>query len=136
MTNFLDFVDSVHPLTNEGRAYLASVIRTKDIPKGDYLLREGETCNKIGFIDKGFLKSFSTKSGRDSNIWFWFPGDMVTSTTSFFTQSPSQNYIQAISPTRYHYLTHEALEHGYKTYPETNVIARLLLQRYYVLEVG
>ena len=134
-TPFFDFADSIYPLSDECKLYLASVLKTRELSKGDFVLRAEEVCNKIGFIDKGCLKSYSTKAERESNIWFWFAGDVVTSTVSFFEQSPSNNYIQAITATRFHYLTHDVLEYAYKAYPETNILARLLLQKYYALEV-
>ncbi len=136
MNNFLDFLDSIHPISDDCKTYLSSVLRTKVIKKREYILREGEICNKIGFIEAGCLKSYSSKSERDSNIWFWFSGEVFTSTSSFFEQSPSRNYIQAVTQTQFYYLTHDALEHVYKTYPETNIVARILLQKYYAMEVS
>ena len=135
MNTFFDFLDSIYQLSDDCKLYLASALRTRELSKGDLVLREGEICNKIGFIEKGCLKSYSTRAERDCNIWFWFTGDVATSTVSFFEQSPSNNYIQAITATRFHYLTHDVLEYAYKTYPEINVLARLLLQKYYALEV-
>jgi CRP-like cAMP-binding protein len=135
MDNFFGFVDSVYPISGDCKKYLGSVIRNKVIEKREYILREGEICNKIGFIESGCLKSYSTKGERDSNIWFWFTGDVFTSTTSFFEQEPSRNFIQAVTRTKFWYLTHDSLEYAYKNYPETNVVARILLQKYYAMEV-
>lgn len=133
--DFLAHLNNIAPLSTDCLNYLQSEVKMKVIPKGQYLLREGEVCNKLGFVYRGCLKSFILKNDKEKIIWFWLDGDFATSTKSFFEQSSSNNYIQALQDTQFLYITHAALQYVYARYPESNVVARIILQQYYVREV-
>jgi CRP-like cAMP-binding protein len=57
---------------------------------------------------------------------------MAISVQSFFSQTPSNECIQAIEPCEILYLTWQELQTAYNTYPELNYIIRELLQKYYM----
>ncbi|TDX01472.1 Crp/Fnr family transcriptional regulator [Dinghuibacter silviterrae] len=134
-SDFLGYLNDIAPLSTECKAYLQTEARVKTIHKGDYLLREGEICNKLGFLQYGCLKSSIMDGDKEKVVWFWTTGDISTSTKSFFEQTPSKNFIRALEDTQFLYLTHETLQYVYIKYPESNFVARLILEKYYVREV-
>ncbi|GGK15796.1 cAMP-binding protein [Yeosuana aromativorans] len=73
-----------------------TLIRIK-LKKKDFLIKEGETCSFIGFIKAGVLRSYILKDGNEFNIDFYLPDSLVSSYTSFLTQTPSVGNIQALS---------------------------------------
>lgn len=66
------------------------------LQKEDVLVREGETCSFIGFVEEGTLRSYMLRGGKEFNLDFYFPGSFISSYTSFLTQTPSKGFIEAL----------------------------------------
>ena len=60
-------------------------------------------------------------------------GDVIISVESFFRQSVSKEYIQALDDSIVHYITYNELNFAYRSFPEFNFIGRVLTERYYTL---
>jgi hypothetical protein len=43
-----------------------------EVKKGAYLLKEGEVCNSLFYIDNGCCRSFYLKDGVEKNTAFFF----------------------------------------------------------------
>ena len=59
---------------------------------------------------------------------------MMTSVVSYFNQAPGAEYIYAMEDSRLWSATRAQLDHIYRTYLEFNFIARVLTEKYYVLD--
>lgn len=71
------------------------------IEKNGFFLREGSICRSVGFIAEGMVRYFYTvEKGEEITRWIGLPGDYITSLSSFITQTPSHENIQAIKPSR------------------------------------
>lgn len=62
----------------------------------EYLLQIGKTCSFIGFVEKGYLRSFREKDGEEFISDFYVPGTFITSYRSFINQEPSAGAIQSL----------------------------------------
>ena len=67
----------------------------KVLPKGKILVREGEICRHIYFIEQGHLRTFYTKNGKDINVNFTFEKQFAANLKSFLYTLPSEYYIRA-----------------------------------------
>jgi CRP-like cAMP-binding protein len=56
---------------------------TKKVNKKDYLLKEGEICKDIFYVQKGLLRVYIINDGKEVNTWFVKEGDFITSISSF-----------------------------------------------------
>lgn len=77
---------------------LSSLITHRKLKKGDYLISENQVCNEIVFVKSGILRSFFINS-KDDEITncFTFENEFMTAFSSFITQSPTDENIQAIT---------------------------------------
>src|SRR5690606_13237093 len=100
MQKLLSYINSLAGFTPESWEALQPVLSTKRFAEGDYLLKEGEVCNSLFFIDEGVVRSFSNEDGLETNSVFYFEGDMATDITSFSNGIPSAFSIQACSPVK------------------------------------
>lgn len=75
---------------------IVSLLFTKKIKKKDYLLREGEICKEIFYVQKGLLRVYIINDGKEVNTWFVKEGDFITSVNSYHKQKPSEHYIDAL----------------------------------------
>jgi CRP-like cAMP-binding protein len=75
---------------------IVAMLFVKKIKKKDYLLREGEICKNIYYIQKGLVRVYVIIDGKEVNTWFVKEGEFITSISSYHKQKPSEHYIDAI----------------------------------------
>ena len=72
----------------------------KHLNKSDYYIKEGETCKSVTFVLSGILRSYYTShNGDDITYCITFPNNFMTAYSSFLTNEPTQENIQAITET-------------------------------------
>lgn len=70
-----------------------------------HLLNIGNTCSFLGFVEKGYLRSYREKDGEEFISDFYVPGSFVTSYRSFLNQEISVGAIQALEDSEVRCLT-------------------------------
>jgi CRP-like cAMP-binding protein len=131
MEELLKWLDSVYPQTDACLDYLRFVIKPKKLLRNEFLLREGEVCKNIYFISKGLLRCYYLRdNGEDVSAWFLKELDTIVSVDSFYNQTPSYEFIQAVEDCELYHISHAQLQYVYKTFIEFNVIGRILTQKY------
>ncbi|MEY4011053.1 MAG: hypothetical protein RIT22_177 [Bacteroidota bacterium] len=75
---------------------LVSLMFTKKIKKKETLLRHGEICKEIFYVQKGILRVYIINEGKEVNTWFVKEGDFITSINSYHRQKPSEHFIEAL----------------------------------------
>lgn len=133
MEALLQYLESIHEMSEGCKDRLRSVLNFKEVPKKEFLLRAGHICQHIYFIQKGLLRCFYYKNEVEISSWFMLEGDVVVSVESFFHQKVSYESIQALEDCELWYLTYAELQKIYREFPEFNFIARILTERYYCL---
>jgi CRP-like cAMP-binding protein len=133
MEKLLHFLESIYPMTDGLKQHLASILKVKELPKKEYLLRSGQVSRKICFIVQGLLRCFYFKEGHEVSSWFMKEGDVIISVESFLSQKPSYESIQALEDCVLYYITYDELQAGYRNFSEFNFIGRVLLEKYYTL---
>lgn len=68
--------------------------------KGEFLLRQGETCHSSFFVEKGLVKQYGIdEEGRQHILHFAPEGWFVTDRDSLYFKTPAVYFIQAIEDT-------------------------------------
>ena len=73
------------------------IFKYKELPKGTYLLKEGDISKKCYFLQKGIARSFQLRGKREMNMFFSFPNEFVDSYKSSVLKIPSSINIQLMS---------------------------------------
>lgn len=60
----------------------------KEYDSGEVILKPGQTCNKLHFIQTGSVYAFSSNE-TEKVLWYEFEGNSFTDIISFYSQSPS-----------------------------------------------
>lgn len=69
----------------------------QSLSKGEFLLKEGNFCSHLYFIEKGCLRLFYIDSkGREFTRFMAFENTFLSSMTAFISREPSTEYIQAM----------------------------------------
>jgi len=122
-------------LTNEEIELFTSLLKSKSLANGEFLLREGEICKNESFVTKGCLKTYyQDEAGLEHIIDFsieeWWADDLY----SLLTQTPSKSNIKAIEDTEILQISKPDLELLYQKVPRFERFFRILFQNAYITQ--
>lgn len=86
-------------MTHEELDILESVLVPMKFAKNEMILREGEVCRYIYYVEKGLVRQFYFKKGKDITEYLAVEGNIVMCLESLFREEPTQLQIKAIEPT-------------------------------------
>lgn len=133
MKEFFDILNSIHSLSPALQQYLSTVLKSVTIERKNFILKEGEICKSLFYIEKGLIRCFYNINSKEVSSWFMKEGDLITSVESFFRQKPSYESIQVLEDCSLIGIQYDELQHMYHHFPEMNFIARVLTEKYYTL---
>lgn len=133
MKELLSLLNNICHLSPLLLQYLHDHLRQRSIQKKDFILQAGHISRHIYFIRKGLIRCYYLEGEQEICSKFLKEGDVVVSAASFFLQKHSLEYIQAIEDTQLWYICYDELQHLYKTFPEFNIIGRVLSTKSYLI---
>lgn len=87
----------------------------RSLKAGEFLLRQGEVCRHIAFIEKGLLRLYYLNDGKEVSNCFCREQTITTSYRSMAMQKASDIAIQAIEDSTLIMLSYESLQALYRT---------------------
>ncbi|MCT4615955.1 MAG: Crp/Fnr family transcriptional regulator [Marinifilaceae bacterium] len=70
--------------------------KTEFFPKKTLLLREGNIAERLFFIQKGLVRKFFNKDGKDISLQFFFENQQVSCIESLIKSEPSKYSIETL----------------------------------------
>lgn len=102
----------------------------RKLRKRQYWLQEGEVCNRLAYIEKGVLYSYSLdEKGGQQVIQFAFEGWWISDLHSFITKDPSGLNIEVLEDCEVLQLSDERFEKLLEEIPGFSTYQRILFQR-------
>ncbi|KAA9037143.1 Crp/Fnr family transcriptional regulator [Ginsengibacter hankyongi] len=83
MNNLLKYIDSLTPFSERSWELLQLALTKQEFKKNEFLLKEGQVCDSLFYIDKGFCKSYYDIDGVVKNTGFFFENEIATNIISF-----------------------------------------------------
>ena len=136
MTEFLDYLQSIYPLSEPARAAFDKIMRPLTIPKKGFLVEAGSINDKLFFIRKGLVRCFyiktNTKSKKKTEVsnWFLSEGDTIAAMQSFLAKQPTDEYMQALEDCELLHTTFPELLNLYNQFPEVYRHSQFVTQKY------
>ena len=122
-------------LTEEEADYFGSLLTEKKIAKKALILKEGQVCKYINFVESGILRAFYLdKTGKESTVMFAVANWWVTDMYCFVNQRPAMLNIEALEDSCVLQLLKEDLDELYDKVPKFERFFRIILQNAYVRE--
>ncbi|AOW19802.1 Crp/Fnr family transcriptional regulator [Urechidicola croceus] len=94
--NYLNRLNEINSISQESQEQLLEYTSVRKINKGEFILENGEVCKHIYFVNKGFVRIFYYKNGKDITEWFANENQFFFSIASYFENSPSRLIIEAV----------------------------------------
>lgn len=114
LNRLIDHIKSEKDKWDKFRNYFKEI----KIPSKTDLLKEGEVANQIYFINKGCLRLWFNKDGRDITFQFFFEGQGVASMDSFFSRKPGLFSLESIEPSTLYSISRENFENLQQSFQE------------------
>lgn len=129
MIHFLKEIISLEPEVEEE---LRNSGKPKSLKQHDFLLKEGQVAKILYFVCKGCFRGFYYKDGKEITTWLAEENNFITSMSSWLTQEPSFEYIQAIEEAELIGISFEDMNRLYKKYHAISELARIINEQYYL----
>lgn len=110
MADFISAFSRLSVLGDEETEDLRSCLSSKSFGKGDLLLKNGQICKNLYFIDEGVTKIFFAKEDKEFIMRFFPEHTLFTVVDSLVTQTPSAYEVMALEKTTVTYITQADLE--------------------------
>ncbi|OJY82469.1 MAG: Crp/Fnr family transcriptional regulator [Sphingobacteriales bacterium 44-15] len=98
MDNLLKYIRSLTAFSDESWELLKIALTEREFKKNEFLLKEGEVCSSLFYIDKGYCKSYYDIDGVVKNTGFFFENEIATNISSFGGGKRSEFNIIACEP--------------------------------------
>jgi CRP-like cAMP-binding protein len=122
-------------LTGDETDYFLSLLNVQSVQKKDFILKEGQRCRYINFVNSGILRAYyEDKSGRESTIMFALQDWWITDMHCFINRHPAMLNIQAVEHSEVLQLERDHLDELFGKVPKFERFFRIILQNAYIRE--
>ncbi len=128
----LRHITSLIKLSPELEKEIISVSKSISVQKDTILIKNGERCRNLFFINKGIVRGFYFDNGKEITHWFAQEDDFATSFYSFITNQPSPETIEALEDCELTQISFDDLQKLYLKFPETERVGRIITENYYI----
>ena len=105
----------------------------KSYTKGELILHENQVCDKIFFLNKGFVRMYYVdNNGNEINYRFTDSGNFFVDFQSFLTKKPSRFYWEAVQNIEVITISYQAVQEIYKASNTWNLFGRLMAEQVYL----
>lgn len=85
-------------MTHDELDILENILVQMKFPKGQLILREGEVCRHIYYIEKGLVRQFYFKKGNEVTEHMAVEGNVIMCIESLFKEEPTRLQVEALEP--------------------------------------
>jgi CRP-like cAMP-binding protein len=109
------------------------VLIRKFLKKGEYLLRAGQVCEHVSFVNQGSLRVYSIINDQEVSNYFFFENTYATDYASFLTRKPSDTSIIAMEDVEVMQLNYANMQMLYEKIPSWQKYGRLMAEHVFLL---
>lgn len=96
LDTFRRFIEQYTAISEQDWLKISVCFKKRNLEKDEILLQEGKICRHLYFVDKGLLRFYINKNGIEITKFFTDAPYCFTSQTSFTSQKPAIENIQAV----------------------------------------
>lgn len=134
MNEIITELNKTYQLSEAADIWLRRNTHRHEYKKHSILLKPGETCNYLWYIEKGALRAFETSEiGKVFCNWIMLENDIATSVVSFFVGVSTRETVEALEDTVVWRISKTDLFEGLKEHLSLTMLTLLLTLKYYCL---
>lgn len=119
-------------LTDDAWADMQQHFVIKQYQKGQAIVKEGEICNDVCYINSGFVRYYQWVDGKDVSTGFMHAGEYISAYESFLTRQPSLETLEALEDTQMICLSYNVVQDMYRNYPIFQEFGRKMAEKLFI----
>lgn len=131
MEEIIKSINTVYQLPVELELLLRKTARRDAFGKKHKLLRTGQPCTRLYFIEQGLLRLYVRHGNKDYCSRFMLEGDIATSVISFFGKAPSVETIETLEYCILWSISWQELQDIYERFPLFRKVGQHFTEMYY-----
>lgn len=128
---FTHYVKNIYPLSTAAQDFINQKAYASHHNKNEMLVKAGSMCTGVYLIRKGILRSFIKEGQKEITTWISGEHELATCITCYGLQQPARENIQALEDCELVVLSTADLQYLYEHFPESNIVGRKILEKYY-----
>ncbi|WP_159779136.1 Crp/Fnr family transcriptional regulator [Flavobacterium sp. 9AF] len=112
---------------------ISSFFKHRSLKKGDYLLKYGQKCQEMCFIQSGLLRIFVDTEDKEITQWIATPDFFLTDLGAFIFETNSRWSIQALVPTEIYVINKKDYQQISKVVPKWNEFEKCFLTKCFTM---
>lgn len=122
-------------LTPSEEEYFISLLKERNVQRKESIVKEGEACTYINFVQNGALRAYYLDNKENENVVMFAISDWwITDMHSFSNEKPSMLNIDALEESTLQQLSKSDLDQLFLKVPKFERFFRILMQNAYVRE--
>lgn len=97
MTELQKYITSYFGITNQNIDKITSLFTESELKKGEYFIKPGQYCEKLSFVQSGFIRVFANANNKEITQWISTKGNFITDVYSFSFKQRARWNIQALT---------------------------------------
>jgi CRP-like cAMP-binding protein len=119
-------------LADEEFDLIKSKLEVEEIKTNAIIIKINQKVSKLYFVKSGLLRTYFLSDGKEINTYFACNGQFITSFSSYITQTPSIQYLEALESSTLYSITFEQLNNLYESYPKFEKFGKILAEQNYL----
>lgn len=132
MLSSIDYITKLAKFTVKEKEQIKKLISYKQVSEGIYLVKQGEICRKLMFLQKGAAIMIYERGTRIFIKDFIFENSYASVYESLITQQPARYGLKAISDCVFESISYHDLQQLYQNIPQLNIIAKIQTEHIYL----
>jgi len=129
IAHFSDYL----PLGEDEITALESILIEKRVKRRQFILQEGDVCKFYSFVVIGCFKMYKVdNNGNEHNLQFAIENGWIADIGSFYSEKPSELYIEALEQSVILQIAKKDLLFLYGTYPKFDRNFRVLIENAFI----
>jgi CRP-like cAMP-binding protein len=112
---------------------LEKCFNIRHLRKGDFLIKEGQVCRHVSFINKGLVRIYYSFEAKDISIGFIGNGEYTSEYESFLTRKPASQNIEALTNVELVDLGYDDMQQLYVQYPSLQEFGRKISEALFIM---
>jgi CRP-like cAMP-binding protein len=120
--------EEYHLLSPDTQNAILERLKLITFSKNECILSKGDVCKGIYFIGQGCCRTFITKGRKEITTSFRVEGEYICASYSYITQTPSEEYIQALEDTTCYFMSYKSIQMLLDKFVDFNVFVRKIYE--------
>jgi CRP-like cAMP-binding protein len=110
MNDIVRYLNEISTLDKSASDDFVKEIKSKVVPKDEFLLQPGQVCKYFYYLEKGLVKSYSFHNDKEFIMAFYQEHMLFTELSSYLSQQPSKHMLIALEPSTIQYIHRASIE--------------------------